>query len=193
MESVEIKKLFKGIYNNKTVLLTGHTGFKGSWLAYWLESMGANVIGYALEAPTSPSHFGALALKGESIIADIRNKEMLIETVNKYQPEIVFHLAAQPLVYESYKDPVSTFDINLMGTVNVFEACRQSSSVKAIVNVTSDKCYDNKEWIWGYKETDAMGGYDPYSASKGCAELIANSYRNSFFLIQQNTLKVIKY
>ena len=177
--------LFGGIYQNKTVLLTGHTGFKGSWLAFWLTKMGANVVGYALEAPTEPNHLALLDFDMVSIIGDIRDQEKLDATFAKYQPEIVFHLAAQPLVRLSYDEPVETFDTNVMGTLKVFEACRKTSSVKAIVNITSDKAYENKEWIWGYRENDPMGGYDPYSASKGCAELVVSSYRNSYFNLSE--------
>ncbi|CAA6819705.1 MAG: Similar to CDP-glucose 4,6-dehydratase (EC [uncultured Sulfurovum sp.] len=173
--------LFKGIYKDKTVLLTGHTGFKGSWLAYWLSKMGAKVVGYSLEAPTTPNHLSLLDFKMISVIADIRDQQKLDETFATYQPDIVFHLAAQPLVRLSYDEPVDTFETNVMGTIKVFEAAKKTPSVKAIVNITSDKAYENKEWIWGYRENDPMGGYDPYSASKGCAELVVNSYRNSFF------------
>ncbi len=184
---------FDDIYRDKTVLLTGHTGFKGSWLALWLKEMGANVIGYSLEAPTKPNHFELLDLDIISIIGDIRDKDKLKKVFNKYKPDIVFHLAAQPLVRLSYSDPVETFETNIMGSINLFEAARHTSTVKAIVNITSDKAYDNKEWIWGYRENDAMGGYDPYSASKGAVELVASSYRNSFFNnndygIKHNTL-----
>ena len=174
-------KLFGGIYKDKVVLLTGHTGFKGSWLAYWLTQMGAKVVGYALEAPTNPNHLEYLDFDMVSIIGDIRDQKKLDATFKKYQPEIVFHLAAQPLVRLSYDEPIETFDTNVMGTIKVFEACRKAPSTKAIVNITSDKAYENKEWIWGYRENDPMGGYDPYSASKGCAELVVNSYRNSYF------------
>ena len=174
-------KLFGGIYQDKTILLTGHTGFKGSWLAYWLTQMGAKVVGYALEAPTQPNHLELLDFEIISVIGDIRDQEKLDATFAQYQPQIVFHLAAQPLVRLSYDEPVETFETNVMGTIKVFEACRKTSSVRAIVNITSDKAYENKEWIWGYRENDPMGGYDPYSASKGCAELVVNSYRNSFF------------
>ncbi len=177
--------LFGGIYKDKTILLTGHTGFKGSWLAFWLTQMGAKVIGYSLEAPTEPNHLGLLNFDMVSIIGDIRDQEKLDATFKKYQPEIVFHLAAQPLVRLSYDEPVETFDTNVMGTLKVFEACRKTSSVRAIVNITSDKAYENKEWIWGYRENDPMGGYDPYSASKGCAELVVNSYRNSYFNLDE--------
>ena len=173
--------LFGGIYKGKTVLVTGHTGFKGSWLSLWLIKMGANVVGYSLKPNTQPNHFELLNLDMDSVYADIRDKNKLESVFEQYRPEIVFHLAAQPLVRLSYKEPVETFETNIMGTINVFEAVKNKSFVKAIVNITSDKCYENKEWIWGYRENDAMGGYDPYSASKGCAELIANSYRSSFF------------
>ncbi len=181
--------LFNGIYKDKIVLLTGHTGFKGSWMAYWLTQMGAKVIGYSLEAPTSPAHIELLDLDIISVIGDIRDQEKLDATFKKYQPDIVFHLAAQPLVRLSYREPVDTFETNVMGTIKVFEASRKTSSIKAIVNITSDKAYENKEWIWGYRENDPMGGYDPYSASKGCAELVVNSYRNSFFNLSDYSLK----
>lgn len=173
--------LFSGIYKNKTVLVTGHTGFKGSWLVYWLKKMGANIIGYSLEAPTKPNHLSLLDLSITSIIGDIRDQKKLTETFNKYKPEIVFHLAAQPLVRLSYDEPIETYETNVMGTLKVLEACRQTSSVKAIINITSDKAYENQEWIWGYRENDPMGGYDPYSSSKGCAELLVSSYRSSYF------------
>ncbi|MCK5535965.1 MAG: CDP-glucose 4,6-dehydratase [Bacteroidales bacterium] len=173
--------LFRGIYKDKTVLVTGHTGFKGSWLVYWLKEMGANVVGYSLEAPTTPNHIGLLGLDIISIIGDIRDQQKLDETFITYKPDIVFHLAAQPLVRLSYDEPVETYETNVMGTLKVLESCRKTDSVKAIINITSDKAYENKEWIWGYRENDPMGGYDPYSSSKGCAELLASSYRNSYF------------
>jgi len=172
--------LFKGIYKAKKVLITGHTGFKGSWLSLWLIKLGAKAVGYSLEPPTKPNHFGLLKLDMNSVIGDIRNKNKLNSTFKKYKPEIVFHLAAQPLVRYSYINPVETFETNVMGTLNVFEACRNTESVRVIVNITSDKCYENKEWVWGYRENDPMGGYDPYSASKGCSELITSSYRRAF-------------
>jgi len=175
-----MKNLYSGIYRNRNVLVTGHTGFKGSWLALWLEQMGTNVIGYSLEPPTQPNHFELLDLNISSTIGDIKDLESLSKAIAHFSPEIVFHLAAQPLVRHSYKEPVDTFMTNVMGTVNVLEACRQTGSVKAIVNVTSDKCYKNREWIWGYREKDPMGGFDPYSASKGCSELVTSCYRNSF-------------
>ena len=177
--------LFDGIYKNKKVLITGHTGFKGSWLSLWLTKMGADVIGYSLTPPTKPSHFELLNLDIDSHIADIRDKEKLFDVFRKTKPEIVFHLAAQPIVRLSYKEPIETLETNIMGTANLFEACRKTDSVRAILNITSDKCYENKEWIWGYRENDPMGGYDPYSVSKGCSELITSSYRDSFFNIEE--------
>jgi len=175
-----MQSLFSGIYKDKTVLVTGHTGFKGSWLVYWLKEMGANIIGYSLEAPTTPNHIELLDLGIVSIIGDIRDLDKLNKTFEEYNPDIVFHLAAQPLVRLSYENPIETYETNVIGTLKVFEACKKAK-VKAIVNITSDKAYDNKEWIWGYRENDPMGGYDPYSSSKGCADILANSYRNSYF------------
>lgn len=175
-----MQNLFNGIYKNKTVLVTGHTGFKGSWLSYWLTQMSAKVIGYSLEAPTTPNHFEILNLKFTSIIADIRDLDLLNQTLKAYKPDIVFHLAAQSLVRPSYESPINTYETNVIGTLKLLEACRKNR-VKAIVNITSDKAYENKEWIWGYRENDQMGGYDPYSSSKGCADILASSYRNSYF------------
>jgi CDP-glucose 4,6-dehydratase len=169
------------IYRNRRVLLTGHTGFKGSWLAYWLQKLGAEVCGYALAPPTNPSHWDLLGLDMQSEISDVRDAQTLEKTFASFQPEMVFHLAAQPLVRASYSDPVETYSTNVIGTLNVFEACRKTDSVHAVVNVTSDKCYENREWVWGYRENDRMGGYDPYSSSKGCSELLTHSYRNSYF------------
>lgn len=173
--------MFADRYRNRRVLLTGHTGFKGSWLAKWLQNLGAEVCGYSLEAPSEPAHWNLLNLDMRSEIADIRDAETLQRVMKEFQPEMVFHLAAQTLVGESYENPVETYATNVMGTLNVLEACRQSDSVRAIVNVTTDKCYENKEWVWGYRENDPMGGYDPYSSSKGCSELLTASFRNSFF------------
>jgi CDP-glucose 4,6-dehydratase len=173
--------MFNNIYKNKNVLVTGHTGFKGSWLVLWLNELGANVIGYALDPPAKPNHYELLKLNINSIIADIRDREKLNQTIIKYKPEIVFHLAAQPLVRYSYKEPLETFDVNFNGTLNLLEACRKFESIKSIVIITSDKAYENKELDLAFKETDPMGGYDPYSCSKGCVELLVNSYRNSFF------------
>jgi CDP-glucose 4,6-dehydratase len=173
--------MFGDIYQNKRVLITGHTGFKGSWLCMWLLQLGAKVSGFALPPLTEPSHFQLLNIEMDSSIGDIRDADKLKQIFRERQPEIIFHLAAQAIVRHSYMDPVETFASNVMGTVNVMEAARGCGSVRAIVNVTSDKCYENRESIWGYRENDPMGGYDPYSASKGCAEIITSSYRNSFF------------
>lgn len=175
-----MQNLFGGIYNGKRVLVTGHTGFKGSWLVYWLSLMGAEVIGYSLKPPTEPNHISLLTLDIISIEGDIRDLQKLQEVFTTYKPDIVFHLAAQALVMDSYINPIETYETNVMGTLKVFESCRQAN-VEAIVNITSDKAYENKEWIWGYRENDPMGGYDPYSSSKGCAELLSASYRNSYF------------
>ncbi|GAB5604026.1 CDP-glucose 4,6-dehydratase [Sideroxyarcus sp. TK5] len=170
-------------WRGKKVFLTGHTGFKGSWLSLWLQQLGAEVTGYALQAPTNPSLFEVanVAQGMTSIIGDIRDAEALIKAMRDAAPDIVIHMAAQPLVRYSYVNPVETYSTNVMGTVHLLEAVRQTPSVRAVVNVTSDKCYDNKEWVWGYRENEAMGGFDPYSNSKGCAELVTFAYRNSFF------------
>jgi len=181
METMEIKKLFGGIYAGKKVVVTGHTGFKGSWLVYWLERMGAEVYGIALDPPTEPNHISLLGLKLRSFIQDINEKEKLAGILKEINPDLVFHLAAQPLVRLSYDQPTETLMTNVMGTVHVLEACRNLDKLKAIVIITSDKCYDNKEWLWGYREDEAMGGKDPYSASKACAEILTASYRHSFF------------
>jgi len=173
--------MFNSIYNGRKVLVTGHTGFKGSWLVYWLKALGAEVCGVSLPVPTAPAHWALLQLEMRSEIADIRDLEMLKKIFTSFRPEIVFHLAAQPLVRFSYREPVETFETNVIGTVRVLDACRTCDSVRAIVNVSSDKCYENREWVWGYRENDPMGGYDPYSASKGCAELVAGAYRQSYF------------
>ncbi len=175
-----MQSLFGGIYAGKTVLVTGQTGFKGSWLVLWLSQMGANVIGYSIDVPTEPNHLDLLNLNITSVIGDIRDLNKLNETFQTYQPEIVFHLAAQPLVRLSYENPIETYETNVIGTLKVFEACR-ANNVKAIVNITSDKAYENREWVWGYRENDSMGGYDPYSSSKGCADILTNSYRSSYF------------
>ena len=185
---VNFQSLFGGVYKDKKVLLTGHTGFKGSWLALWLEQMGAKVYGFAL-ANEGANHLDLLPLKMQQSINDLRDFEALQNYFNEVQPDIVFHLAAQALVRQSYNDPIETFSTNVMGTLNVYEACRKTPSVKAIVNVTSDKCYENKEWNWGYRENEPMGGYDPYSASKGCAELLTSSYRNSYFNVDDYGVK----
>ena len=179
-----MQSLFSGIYKDKTVLVTGHTGFKGSWLCFWLKQMGAKVVGYSLEAPTNPNHFELLNLDITSIKGNIKDLEHLNTVFQTYKPDIVFHLAAQALVKYSYENPIETYETNVIGTLKVFEASR-INNVKAIVNITSDKAYENKEWIWGYRENDPMGGYDPYSSSKGCADLLATSYRNSYFNINE--------
>lgn len=181
MEKLVMKHLFNGIYNNKRVLLTGHTGFKGSWLLLWLQQLGANVQGYALPPDTEPSHIKLLELFNKNSIGNIVHPEEIKDVFQTFQPEIVFHLAAQPLVRYSYQHPIETFQANVFGTANVLEAARLTSSVKAIVNITTDKVYENFEWIWPYKETDRLGGHDPYSTSKACAELVHESYRKSFF------------
>jgi CDP-glucose 4,6-dehydratase len=174
---------FRNAYQNKKVLITGHTGFKGSWLSLWLMELSAKVIGYSLEPPTEPNLFEAINLKDKIIhlIGDVRDEKHLSSTFEKYQPEFVFHLAAQPLVRFSYKEPKLTYETNVMGTVNVLEAVRKTKSVRVCVIVTSDKCYENKEWVFGYRETDPLGGYDPYSSSKGCSELVTTAYRSAFF------------
>ncbi|WP_334072095.1 MULTISPECIES: CDP-glucose 4,6-dehydratase [Paenibacillus] len=171
-------------WKNKKVFLTGHTGFKGSWLSLWLTSMGAYVIGYSLEPNTKPSLFELLnidRLIAKHVIGDIRDGVSLQLALQEAEPDIVIHMAAQPLVRESYKNPVDTYATNVMGTVNLFESVRTCTSVSVVVNVTTDKCYDNKEWVWGYREDEPLGGYDPYSSSKACSELVTSAYRNSFF------------
>lgn len=171
------------VWKDRRVFITGHTGFKGGWLSLWLSSLGANVTGYALKPDTEPNFFN-IAKIGEctnSIIADIRDYPSLLAAVKQAQPEVIFHLAAQPLVRRSYADPRETYETNVMGTVNILETARHTPSVRAVVVVTSDKCYDNKETPTGYIETDPMGGHDPYSNSKGCAELVTSAFRKSYF------------
>ena len=172
--------MFNSIYQNKKVLVTGHTGFKGSWLALWLQHLGAEVSGIGL-TPTETNHWDLLNLPCESNLIDIRDIERLKKKVKEINPDIVFHLAAQPLVRYSYGNPLETWSTNVMGTVNVLDCCRDLENLSAIVAITSDKCYENQEWVWGYREADPMGGHDPYSASKGCSELVIASYRRSFF------------
>ena len=176
--------MYNDAYKGKTVLVTGHTGFKGSWLAIWLTMMGAKVVGYALDPYSEKGNYCASHLSEHlhaDLRGDVRDLETLSATIEKYQPEIVFHLAAQALVRTSYEQPRYTYETNVMGSLNVLEAVRAHACVKTVVMVTTDKCYRNDEQIWGYRETDPMGGYDPYSSSKGCMELMISSYRNSFF------------
>lgn len=170
-------------WQGKRVFVTGHTGFKGSWLAQWLIMLGANVRGYSLEPPTNPNLFNALTLSKcmDSITGDIRDAQVLSSAMAEFKPEIVFHLAAQPLVRLSYIEPRLTFETNVIGTLNVYEAVRSCDSVRVVVSITTDKCYENKEWVYGYRENDSMGGYDPYSSSKGCSEILSSAYRRSYF------------
>ena len=178
-----LEKMVTDFWKGKKVLVTGHTGFKGSWLCLWLQSLGADVVGYALAPPSNPSLFeeAKVAQGMVSLYGDIRDLGQMQEAIAAHRPEIVIHMAAQSLVRHSYLNPVETYATNVMGTVNVLEAVRQTASVRAAVIVTSDKCYENREWDWGYRENEAMGGYDPYSNSKGCAELVTSAYRQSFF------------
>ncbi|MDF2924155.1 MAG: rfbG 1 [Paenibacillaceae bacterium] len=177
----------RSFWSDKSVLVTGHTGFKGSWLSLWLESLGARVTGYALPPAGSPNLFELCELERSipTVYGDIRNRSLLLQTIRDAQPEIVFHLAAQPLVRYSYVNPAETYEVNVMGTVNLLESVREAAAegagIRAVVNVTTDKCYDNKEWVWGYRENDRLGGFDPYSNSKACAELVTSSYRSSYF------------
>lgn len=175
--------MFDNIYKNKKVFLTGHTGFKGSWLALWLNQLGAKVCGYSLAPNTVPSMFNVLGIENKiekSVIGDILDNITLEKTMSEFEPDIVFHLAAQPLVRLSYSEPVLTYKTNVIGTLNVLEAARKCKSVKVFVNVTTDKCYENKEINRGYKEDEPMGGHDMYSSSKGCVEIMSSSYRRSF-------------
>ncbi len=172
----------ESFWKGKRVFLTGHTGFKGSWLCLWLSELGAVVKGYALAPNTTPNLYeeARIAEKVDSEIGDVRDLEKLQASMLKFNPDVLIHMAAQPLVRLSYKEPVETYDVNVMGTVKVLEAARYCDNLKSIVSVTTDKCYENKEWAWGYREDEAMGGHDPYSNSKGCAELVISAYRRSF-------------
>ncbi|GFH62958.1 MAG: CDP-glucose 4,6-dehydratase [Candidatus Desulfovibrio kirbyi] len=175
--------MFADSYTGRRIFITGHTGFKGSWLSAWLVRLGAVVRGYSDAVPTSPSHFAATNLADhiDDTRGDVRDRNGLTRAVQQFKPDIVFHLAAQALVRKSYDAPAETFETNMLGTLNALEAARRCDSVRALVVITSDKCYRNDEWVWGYRETDHLGGDDPYSASKGCAEIIAHSYIKSFF------------
>lgn len=172
--------MFSNAYQGKRIFVTGHTGFKGSWLCLWLEKLGAEVTGFSVDVPTNPAHFSTLKLKTKDLRGSILDVRALNTAIMQAKPDLVFHLAAQPLVRESYRQPVATFATNVMGTLNVLEACRGEDSIKGIINVTSDKCYENTGKKEGYSETDPMGGHDPYSASKACAEIVARSYRSAF-------------
>jgi CDP-glucose 4,6-dehydratase len=173
--------MFRSAYKNRCVLITGHTGFKGSWLALWLQTLGARVVGISLPPETIPNHWNLLGLDTDSHYLDIRDNDLVRAKVEEINPEIVFHMAAQPLVRHSYQQPLDTWSTNVMGTANVLDACRRTDRLAGIIVVTTDKCYENKDWVWGYREIDPLGGHDPYSASKAGAELVTASYRSSFF------------
>jgi len=180
-----MEALYKNIYKGKKVLITGHTGFKGSWLSLWLLDLGAKIAGYSLPPPSNPSHHDILEFDIESRTGDIRDTNSLNRFIKHFKPDIVVRLAAQSIVRKSYREPIATLETNIIGTANILEACRETDSVRAILNITSDKCYENQEWIWGYRENDRLGGHDPYSASKGCSEIITESYRKSFFPLNE--------
>jgi CDP-glucose 4,6-dehydratase len=191
--AMKIAKVDSQFWKGKNVFLTGHTGFKGSWLSLWLASMGARVTGYALAPNTKPNLFNILAIDSlieESHISDIRDLATLQNAMSQSNPDVVIHMAAQPLVRYSYINPVETYATNVMGTVHVLESTRTIESVRATVVVTTDKCYENKEWVWGYRENETMGGYDPYSNSKGCAELVTSAYRQSYFSSPNSNNKI---
>lgn len=183
---------FNNVFHGKKILITGHTGFKGSWLSIWLKELGATVIGYSLDPKNKKDNFMLTNLQNDiiDIRGDIRDFNKLNKVFKEYKPEIVFHLAAQPLVKYSYDYPRDTYDINVMGTMNILEAIRLHESTKVGIIVTSDKCYENSEWVWGYRENDPIGGYDLYSSSKGCCELLISSYRNSYF--PEKNMSIIK-
>lgn len=183
LELITVSQVDYSFWKGKRVFLTGHTGFKGSWLSLWLQQMGAVVQGYALTPPTTPSLFDEARVAEDMVhtIGDVRDLDSLRAAMAAFRPEIVLHMAAQPLVRLSYSQPVETYATNVMGTVHLLEAVRHTPDVRVVVNVTTDKCYENKEWVWGYREDEPMGGYDPYSNSKGCSELVTSAYRRSFF------------
>jgi len=185
MEKLEITmtKVNSKFWKGKKVFLTGHSGFKGSWLSIWLQAMGAEIKGFSLAPHTSPSLFieANVAEHMESFVGDIRNKELVFDSMKKFNPDIVIHMAAQPLVRTSYREPIDTYHTNIMGTLHVLEAARYCNNLRALINVTTDKCYANNEWEWGYRENEPMGGFDPYSSSKACSELVTSAYRSSFF------------
>lgn len=187
MEKLDLG-LFAGLYDKKRVVITGHTGFKGSWLALWLLQIGAEVKGISLPPCDESLHWSSLGLRIQEDLVDIRDIDAVRRSIKAFDPDIVFHLAAQSLVRRSYRDPLSTWSTNVLGTANILESCRDLPSLKAIVVVTTDKCYENKGWHWGYRETDSLGGHDPYSASKSCAELVAQSYRLAFFNNERSPL-----
>lgn len=176
-------KVNSKFWKGKKVFITGHTGFKGSWLSLWLQSMGAEIKGFSLAPHTSPSLFyeANVGEKMESVFGDIRDKDCVFDSMIQFNPDVIFHMAAQPLVRASYREPIDTYSTNIMGTLNVLEGARYCSNLKAVVNVTTDKCYANNEWDWGYRENEPMGGFDPYSSSKACSELVTSAYRSSFF------------
>ncbi len=185
MKASKNTTFFSNIYQGKRVLVTGHTGFKGSWLSFWLTKLGAQVFGYSNEIPSEPNHYEALSLGIKQVKADICDRQSFHSALIEFNPEIVFHLAAQAIVRTSYDTPYETFMTNVSGTAAILDAIRSCNFVKACVIVTSDKCYENQEWIWGYRESDRLGGKDPYSSSKACAELVVAAYRDSFFPLQQ--------
>jgi CDP-glucose 4,6-dehydratase len=181
--------MFNNIYSGKRVFITGHAGFKGSWLALWLTKLGATVKGYSLYPWTGPSHWNLLNLDIESINWNISDAERLEKEISDFNPDIVFHLTAQAIVLKAYENPVETYETNVIGTLKLFEACRKCDSVNAVVNITSDKCYENKDWPYRYREIDALGGYDPYSSSKACSEILTSSYRNSYWNLDSYPFK----
>jgi len=187
---MELSQLFNGIYAGKKVLLTGHTGFKGTWMAVWLKELDAEVIGYSNSKVSEPCLFDVLKPDVVDINGDVRDLEQLTKVIQTHRPDIIFHMAAQALVQASYHNPVETFNTNITGTINVLEAVRLSGLPISLVNITSDKVYQNNEWVWGYRENDPLGGHDPYSASKAGAEIVINSYRQSFFSAENSTVNV---